>query len=46
MLKCANCGLEKPDVCERADPFLADVFGEIVMVVVCDDCAGLMSDEI
>jgi hypothetical protein len=42
---CENCGKDKPDVCERPDPYAADIDGEVVLVVICDDCAVIRADE-
>jgi hypothetical protein len=43
---CDRCNQDKEDVVETADPFIRDVYNEIVNRNLCDDCYEERRDEI
>lgn len=45
-LTCEYCGWTGPDVQEVVDPFMADLFGEIVDMVACDRCCQDRADDV
>jgi len=44
--KCEDCGKAKKDVKEKWDPVQDEVYGELVLIQVCEDCFQKRMDEI
>lgn len=45
-MKCAICGKEKNDVVVRINPFVEEIYGEIVEEALCDECYQNECDDI
>lgn len=45
-LVCEECGIENNTVEARIDPYIRDLFGEEIEIIVCDNCYTKMSDDI
>lgn len=37
-MKCDDCGLDKPDVEECECPYASEIYEEVVIASLCDDC--------